>query len=135
MADFSDYLETQILNWIKGTTFPTAPTNLYVGLFSSDPTDTGSAGTEVTTTIRPAGRVTITFGANTGTGDGGTVITSATDADFGTSAGAATVTHFAIFDAASGGNMLFSDALTSSKTIAISDPVNFPAGNVTITID
>lgn len=135
MADFSDYLETQILNWVKGTAFPTAPTNLYVGLFSSDPTDTGSAGTEVTTTIRVAGRVTVTFGANTGTGDGGTVITSATDADFGNSAGVATVTHFAIFDAASGGNMLFSDALTSSKTIAISDPVNFPAGNITITID
>lgn len=135
MAAASDYLETQILNWIKGTTFPAAPSAVYVGLFSSDPTDTGSAGTEVTTTVRVAGRVAVTFGANSGSGDGTTSISNSAIVDFGASAGATTVTHFALFDAVSGGNMLVSETLTSSKTIAISDPVSFPIGNLTITVD
>lgn len=135
MADASDYLETQILNWIKGTTFPAAPSAVYVGLFSSDPTDTGSAGTEVTTTIRAAGRVAATFGANSGTGDGATSISNSAIVDFGNADAEASVTHFGLFDAASAGNMIVSDALTSSKTINTSDPVSFAIGDLTISVD
>src|ERR1035437_1994952 len=59
-ASFSDYFETAILNWFKGTTFPTAPTTLYVGLFTANPADTGTTGgtadgTEVTTANTSAG--------------------------------------------------------------------------------
>lgn len=37
----------RLLNWIKGTTFPAAPANLFVGLFSTAPTTNASSGTEV----------------------------------------------------------------------------------------
>ena len=45
----SNYLETAIINLMRGTSLQ-APTGLYVGLFLSDPTDTGTAGTEVSYT-------------------------------------------------------------------------------------
>ena len=135
MADASDYLETQILNWIKGTTFPTAPASVYVGLFSSDPTDTGSAGTEVTTTIRAAGRVAATFGANSGTGDGATSITNDALVDFGNADAGASVTHYGVFDAVSAGNMLVSNSLTTSKTVETGDPVSFAIGAITLSVD
>jgi hypothetical protein len=135
MADASDYLEASLLNWVKGTTFPAAPTSVFVGLFSSDPTDTGAAGTEVTTTIRAAGRVAVTFGANSGTGDGVTSVTNDAIVDFENAAAGATVTHYGIFDAASAGNMIVSDALTASKTVNTGDPVSFPVSSITITVD
>jgi len=121
----SDYLETALCNWIKGTNMPTAPAAVYVALFNGDPTDTGAGGTEVTTTIRAAGRVAVIFGAisNGGTMSNGAIV------DFGNAAGAATVTHFAIFDAASAGHLLGSGALTSgSQAISAATPVSFAAG-------
>lgn len=42
----SNYFESVIINLMRGTTF-TAPANLYVGLFLSNPSDTGTGGTEV----------------------------------------------------------------------------------------
>ena len=43
MAAFSNYMEDAITAWINGTTFPAAPTNTYVQLYSQDPTDAGSS--------------------------------------------------------------------------------------------
>ncbi len=128
----SDYLETSLCNWIKGTAMPAAPAAVYVALWNGDPTDTGTGGTEVTTTIRAAGRVAVTFGSITG---GGTMSNSAI-VNFGNAAGAATVTHFAIMDAASAGNMLGSGPLTSgSQAISSGTPVSFAAGAITWTED
>lgn len=130
MPGFSDYIENAVLNWLRGTAMPTAPAGLYVGLFSSDPTDASSGGTEVTTTVRAAGRPAATFGASTT----GTMSNSA-KVDFGNAAGGATVSHFALFDAASGGTKLFSGALTLSKTVTQGDPVYFDVGSLTINSD
>lgn len=129
MAGFSDYLEDKILNWLKGTAMGTAPSAVYVGLFSSAPTDAG-AGTEVTTMIRTAGRVAVTFGAVSG----GSMANSAI-VDFGDAAGGATVTHFAIFDAASAGNQLANGALTAAKTVVAGNAVSFAVGALTIAVD
>ena len=130
MTAFSNYLEDQILNWIKGTSFASAPVNVYVALFNGDPTDTGTGGTEVTTIIRPAGRVTVTFGALSGGSMSNNAII-----DFGNSAGSTTVDHVAIYDAVSSGNLLMHGALTSSKSVMTSDPVSFPIGDLTLAVD
>ncbi|MBT4081995.1 MAG: hypothetical protein HN842_04305 [Gammaproteobacteria bacterium] len=45
-----------------------------------------------------------------------------------------TVTHMAIYDAASGGNMLAHGALTASKIIDSGDVFRFPSGDVDITL-
>lgn len=129
MAGFSDYLEDKILNWIRGTAFGTAPTNVYVGLFSAAPNDAGG-GTEVTTTIRVAGRVAATFGAPSG----GSMSNSST-VDFGTAAGGASVTHFGIFDASSSGNLLGWAAVTTPQTVSAGNTVSFASGALTISAD
>jgi len=46
MAEISDYLENALINGtLRGTTYP-APASVYVGLYTSDPTD-ANTGTEV----------------------------------------------------------------------------------------
>lgn len=135
MSGASDYLETQVLNWIKGTNFPLAPAAVYVALFNGDPTDTGTGGTEVTTTIRPAGRVAASFGANSGTGNGPTSIANDAIVDFGAAAGGASLTHFALYDAQSGGNLLVSSSLTTPLSPTAGTNVQFPVDGLSITVD
>lgn len=130
MAAFSDYMEAKICNWMKGTAFGTAPTDIYVALFNGSPTDTGSGGTEVTATIRAAGRVAVTFGTVT---DG--AMSNDAAVDFGTAEGGATVSHFALFDAASSGNMLMYGALNGgSQAIAAGNQVSFPIGDIDVSV-
>src|SRR5690349_18463331 len=97
----SDYLEAAIAAWVNGTAMPTAPAARYISLHVGNPTDTGTGGTDVTTTIRAAGRVAATFSRSGG------VLTSNADVDFGDADGAVTgLSHFAIWDAATSGNCL-----------------------------
>lgn len=128
MSDLSNYLETHICNWFRATNMPSAPAAVYVGLFSTLPDEAGAGGTEVTTTIRVAGRLAAGFAAPS---DG--VMVNAADVDFGNAAGAATVVGFALFDAASAGNMLARKAITS-QSIAAGNPVKFLAGQLSLTI-
>lgn len=122
----STYLETQLTNWIKGTTMPAAPAAVFVALFNGDPTPAGTGGTEVTTTIRTAGRVAVTFGAFSGG-----LMSNSAIVNFGNAVAGATVTHFAVFDAASAGNMLGSAALSSgSQVISTGNPVAFAIGSL-----
>jgi hypothetical protein len=126
MSGNSTYLGNAILNWVKGSAMPTAPTTVYVGLFNGDPTDSGSGGTEVTTTIRVAGRVAVTFGTVASKAMANNAIVN-----FGAAAAGATVTHFGVFDAASAGNMLGSNALSGGGTISAGASVSFASGALT----
>lgn len=128
MTDFSNYLKNQILNWVKSTAFAADPAAVYCALWNGDPTDDGLSGTENTTTIRAAGRVAITFGAIAGNQS----IANSVAVDFGAADAGATVTHFAIFDAAAAGNMLFHSALDTTRVIVTSDPVQFPIGDLSV---
>ncbi len=130
MAGFSTYTQTALLNWIKGSAMPTAPAAVYVALFSADPTDAGTLTNEVTTTVRTAGRVAATFGTvNTSAGTG--TIANNAAVDFGTAAGAATVTWFGIFDATTGGNMIGSGTIAAGS-IAAGNAVSFAVGALTV---
>ncbi|UXS01615.1 phage tail fiber protein [Agrobacterium tumefaciens] len=130
MAGFSDYLEAAVAAWVNGTAMPTAPANRYVALFNGDPTDPGSGGAEVTTTIRVAGRVVGTFGRTGG------VLTLNADADFGAAAAAATVSHFGVYDAASAGNLLMYGPLTGgAQSVGAGTNVKFANGALVLTVD
>lgn len=124
----SDYLENALLNaTLRGQAF-TSPTAVYAALFTSDPTDAGT-GTEVSGGAYT--RQAITFGAPLN----GTCSNSA-DVLFPVATAAwGTITHIGIFDAASGGNLLYSAALTTSKTIAADDQLKLATGAVTVTLD
>lgn len=126
-SELSTYLANEILDWFKGANMPSAPTAAYIALFNGDPTATGTGGTEVTSTIRPAGRVAVTFGAITSR-----QITNSADVDFGTADAGASVTHAAIFDAATAGNLLSYTALDTPRVVTAADPVLIPIGDLRI---
>jgi len=133
MGGKSNYLEDKVLNWaLKATAMGTAPTTVYVSLHNGDPLDTAAGGTEVTTTIRAAGRVSAAFGAIT-TNTGGNTVSNSALVDFGAAAAGATFTHFGIFDAASAGNMLYANALTGgSQTVSTGTNVSFAIGAIVV---
>lgn len=142
MSAMSDYLENKLIDQLfRGQSAPTTST-LYVGLLTAAPSDSGG-GTEVSGGSYTRASLTSSLANWAGTQSAGS-----TDASSGTggqtsnntaitfatpSAGWGTVTHFGIFDSASGGNLLFWGALTIAKTINQADTVTFPAASLSIT--
>lgn len=129
---FSDFLEDKLLKHTFTNTAYTPPTTLYVGLFTAAPSDTGG-GTEISTSSTGYARQTATFSVS-GTSPTEANISSAIDfptatADWGT------ITHLAVFDASTGGNMLAFSAATTSKTVANGDILRIPAGSLAIRLD
>lgn len=144
MAALSDYLENKILDHVLRATAYTAPATVYVGLLTAAPNDTGG-GTEVSGNAYARVAITSgtaawnntqgnTTGASTGT-DGTIENAAAVTFPTPTPAGWGTVTHFAVYDAATAGNLLFYAALTTSKTINAGDAVSFAAGALSFQID
>lgn len=128
-GSFSDYLEDKVLKHVFTNTAYTAPTTLYVALFTAAPSDSGG-GTEVT-----GGSYARQSMAFTVSGSNPTQATNSANVDFPTaSAGWGTIVSAAVFDASSGGNMLAYADLTASKTINSGDVFRFPASNFTITL-
>jgi hypothetical protein len=127
MAAMSNYLENALINATLRNTSYTSPATVYAGLFTSDPTDAGS-GTEVSG--GSYARKAMTFGAPS---NGASVNSSAVEFDQAT-ANWGTITHFAIFDALTSGNMLYHGALTASKTIETGDVFKFATSSVSVTL-
>jgi len=131
MGSFSDHWENEILDHVFSKGSYTPPT-IYVGLSTADPLDNGSGLAE------PSGngytRVQ-TSGASWTTASGGS-LSNASDITFPQATGSwGTITHFALFDAASAGNMLAHGALSQSKTITSGDTAKFAAGDLDVTLD
>jgi hypothetical protein len=125
---FVNSFETTVLQWGLTTDSVTRPTTWYVGLFTSDPTDTGAAGTEVSG--GSYARVAVTFNV---TGD---TASNSASVEFPTAtANWGTVSHIGIHDALSGGNMLVHGILTTSKAIDSGDVFRIPTGDLDITLD
>lgn len=122
----SNYFRNVVAGLFDGTN-ATAFTP-HVALFNGDPS---GAGSEVTTTIRPAGRVVASFGAPSPAG----TIQNDAIVNFGTAAGGATVTHFAIYDAVSAGNLIAYATLTGgTQAISTGNTVSFPIGDLDIIV-
>jgi len=131
MGSFADFWENEILDHLFGKGSYTPPT-IYLGLSTADPLDDASGLAE------PSGnnysRVT-TSGSDWNTSSGGT-ITNANQFDFPTASGSwGTITHFAIFDAASGGNMLAHGQFNISKSVVLNDTPKVLAGDLDIALD
>lgn len=137
MPGKGDFFESAILNAVfRNGAFPTLGTSIYVGLHTADPTDAGT-GTEVSggayARVAVARNVTTNFAApsdNAGaqqTQNSNAVTFPAPTANWGT------VTHFGIWDAATGGNLLYSGAIATPRTINNGDGApSFAAGALTI---
>jgi hypothetical protein len=131
MGSFSNYWENEVLDHLFGKGAYTPPT-IYVALSAAEPGETGAGISE------PGGdgyaRVqTAASGWNIANGG---LLDNASDIEFGAPTGAwGTMTHFALFDAATAGNMLAYGTLTIAKTIGSGDAVRFAAGELNITLD
>lgn len=124
---FTNYTETEVLEWLLTAGAVTRPTAWYVGLFTAAPGETGG-GTEVSGGSYARESATFTVSGNTASNSANIEFTEAT-ASWGT------ITHVAIFDAVSGGNMLAYASLTASKTIDSGDILRIPAGDLDVTLD
>ena len=130
MSSFSDYTENLVLTYLFTNGSVTRPTAWYVGLFTAAPSDTGG-GTEVSGNgyVRKAtGTITVSGTGTTATNSAAIEFAAASGGNWGT------VTHAAIFDAESGGNMLAWAQLTTARTINDGDVFRVPASSLTVTL-
>jgi hypothetical protein len=131
MSSFSDYTENLVLNWLFTTNSATRPTAWFVGLFTAAPSDAGG-GTEVS----GSGYTRKATGTMTVSGTSPTNCTNSAAIEFDPASGGnwGNITHAAIFDASTSGNMLGWAQLTTSRTINDGDVLRIPAGDLDITL-
>jgi hypothetical protein len=145
MAALSDYLENKLIDFLlRGQTF-TAPTTVYVGLLTAAPSDTGG-GTEVSggsyarvsvasslanwAGTQSSGSTAASSGTGGTTSNNNAITFPAPTASWGV------VTHMAVYDASTAGNLLFYAALGTSKTINNGDAApSFAAAQLTFQLD
>jgi len=129
MSALSNYAEKLLLDWLMTTAAAARPTSWFAAVFTDAPSDTGG-GTEVSGS--GYARQAVTFGAATSpagtTQNSGVVSFTASGGDWGV------VTHFAIFDAVSGGNMLWHGPMVAPRTIQNADTLSFSAGAIALTL-
>lgn len=138
MAGASTYTQNNVLkSLLRGTAYP-LPAGTYISLHTADPGVTGlneatvgawpayvrrhaevggaiSTGWSLPTAGISANLLQVTFPSHNG-------------------AGPLTITHFAIWDALSGGNCLESAALTVPRTLQVGDILIFDVGSLTVTV-
>jgi len=130
MSSLSDYGEGAILDHLFGIAAMAQPT-LYIAVSTADPTD---AGTGVAEPLGNGYARIATASSDWQRTDN--VVDNVNELSFPEATGSwGTLTHIAIFDAASGGNMIAHAALGTSKAIAANETLRFPVGNITFTMD
>ena len=116
MGSLSDYAELKLLDHVFKVASYTPPTNIYVALSTADPLDTG-AGIAEPGAGSYARKVfnTWNIAAARSTSNNGQIEFVEATGSWGT------ITHWALFDALSAGNMLTHGSFTASKVIDTGD--------------
>lgn len=130
MSKFSDYMENKIVNfWLRGNPEGVvAPAATYLALYKSDPTD-ANTGTECASSGDYARQVlSFTAPVDGVTSNSALVQFPIASLSWGT------VTHIGIFDAPTGGNLMFYGAISPTQTINAGGRIEFPAGSIQISI-
>ena len=128
---WSIYIRDIQLNWLRGTAAITAIMTSYMGLHSTLFAD--ATGTELTTTVRTAGRLAIAstaWDALTTLGLA-SITKNSNNIDFGASVGNAFgYTRIGFWNAASAGNLIFIGVSLAPQDIVAGTPVFFTAGSI-----
>jgi len=125
MGSIADFLENELLDHVCNAAY-TPPATVYLGLSTADPLDTGAGLAE------PSGngyvRKAITFAAAASR-----QVAQNADVDFDQATGSwGTITHWALFDAESAGNMMAHGALAASKEVVSGNTPSVASGEVTV---
>jgi hypothetical protein len=129
--NMTDSVENAILNCYFNQTNITAPTAIYIGLFTAAPSDTGG-GTEVAAGDYARVNCTASFPTASGTGtlsNNADIAFAEAESDWGV------VTHIGIFTAATEGTLLWWGALSAQKTINTGDTFKILSGDLDIEVD
>lgn len=134
MSAASNYLENKVLDHVLRNTSFSQPAALYLGLFKNTSGQAAANLEAGTLTDEVSGgsyaRKAVTFAA----ASGGSAATSATVTFDTATANWGTITHVAVLDALTSGNVLFYGAVTTSKTIETGDTFQVSSGNLTISL-
>ena len=123
----SDYFERTFLNIFNGTG-ATAPQTLYLKLFSSNPTDTGLGGTEISYSGYAPQQITFSAPEKYSSG---LSISNAAQIEFPqANEDVGNITHVGVFDSSTGGNMLVYGELNEVMTIRSGESPIFLAGEI-----
>ena len=128
MGSISDFLENELLDHIFNVVY-NRPTTLFLGLSTADPTDSAGGLAE------PSGgaytRATITFGAAASR-----AVTQDAKLTFAQATAAwGNLTHYGIFDAVSGGNMLAHGSLTVAKNVVSGNTPSVATSEVVVSFN
>lgn len=131
MSALSNYMEEKIVEHFFRNNAVASPTTVYLALFESDPAE-DNTGTETSYTgySRQACNWTA-MDANGQTRNEATVSFPAN----GNASAAVSITHAAIYDAATNGNLLLKGPLATSKILEVGDVLAFAANALTVTLD
>lgn len=133
MAGFINALEQDVLDHVIGKATYTAPSNWYVGLSSTTPTEAGANFTE------PGGgayaRVITTASSdwNSATAADPSVSDNSSVLTFTTATAVwGTMTHFGLFTGSSGGTVQIWGALSTPRYVVTNDVASFAAGTLDV---
>lgn len=127
MAEFTDFMENKIIDHMLRNQSYTPPTTVYVALFTSATDDTGG-GTEVSGGSYARQAVTLSAASGGASSNSADITFPQATADWGT------ITHLALYDAATGGNMLMHTPLDASKTVNNGDTFKINSGDLDVTV-
>lgn len=129
MAALSDFSEKLLLDWLMTTGTAARPTAWFVALYTAAPNDAGG-GTEVSGS--GYSRQAVSFAE--ATSPDGTTTNSAALSFTASGGDWGSITHLAIFDAATSGNMLWHGPLAAARTINDTDTLTFAPGAISLTL-
>jgi hypothetical protein len=136
MSAASNYLENKVLDHVLTATSYSPPATRYLALFNNTSGNAATnleAGTltdETSTGGTSYSRQAVTFAA----ASSGTSQTNATVTFPAATANWGTITHVAVMDASTAGEVLFWGAVTTSKTIETGDTFQVSSGNLTVSL-
>ena len=132
-GNLSNYTKKLVLEQIVGKN-PSA--TVYIALLTSAPTDASTGSTIVepsTSNTGYARKATSASDWNTASVGEPTIITNATAQTFPLSLTAwGTITHFAICDAPTGGNMLGWAPVDNQQVVGVSNTLSYPINSLTL---
>lgn len=128
MSSFSNHAELQALKWLLTTDAVTRPTAWHLALFTAAPGEAGG-GTEVAGSGYARQAIAFSGAANPVTGPAAQVTFTASGGSWGT------ITHWAVFDAATGGNMLVYGPLATARTVGNGESAVAAAGAFSVSLD
>lgn len=133
MAGLVDSKENEVLDELLGNA-TLMPDPVYIGLMTTAPSDDGTG------VVEPIGngyaRVSVDNNLTEWPAAVSGSKSNANNVTFPSATGAwGTITHFGIFDAISGGNLLAYGALNTPRNVLTSDVFRFLAGDLTVSLD